>query len=454
VGQNKKTKTSVNEIIPSRCIVSNPEIESEIIRLFNAHWPGVNITRGKLWNPSPNPISLNKSTLLTINPDNYMIANKTDGVRYAMILLTNPVDGQKLALMMDRSLKIYEISVCASKEYFSGTILDGELIYDDIVDNGQTRKQLTCYFFDVVSVAGISVTNHNLVERRKHIAKIIDLDYGILQTGVYQEKKQKAIELASQGKIVPLFNSHEELMFKTKRMWYAKDIERALSVEVSHKSDGLIFTPINEPVRNNTHWTCYKWKTSHTLDLHTTLSSKDSGYKCKLSFGDDRDLREKVVELPLFNACKGFVYHDELKRATTSLANLMSGKQTLEKPEPNQFNEYSLVYLVPNVNSKMFVDLISGLMHSDNQQPVNFIGEFELEWMSDENRIAKYLQYVESSVADSQNVGLNKLVIECKLVRVRTDKNVPNNFRTVQQTILNLKEGITGHDLMNQLTSK
>lgn len=449
--EKRRKQIFANKIIPSKSLIEDEDVKLEIIRLFNTHWPAVKISNGKLWNPSPNPISLDLHTLSGIKPQNYLVAEKTDGVRYMFILLKNPKTKKNIALMMDRACRLYEVSVCAKSRYFEGSIFDGELVYD--FDGGE---QLAYYIFDAVCIANNNIASLNLTERRRHINHVITIDEQVLQTGMYQEKKQRAESLAQQGKIVPLFNNYEEIIFKAKDMFPLIDTKRVLSLKMNHKCDGLIFTPIEDPVRNNTHWNCFKWKMNHTLDLSmnllkTEMSNKQDtrnncGYKCKLYFGDDRNLMTRVHKLPLRNACRGFLYHNNIE----SLKLINTGVEAVNE-------QCKTIYFIPDLQSKLFAELISELEASESTPQIDIIGEFELERVTDQLRIENYLSHMKENgvyahqLPDGKEIA--QVLIQCKLIRIRNDKDVPNNFRTVQQTVLNLEEGITANDLVQCITT-
>ena len=56
----------------------------------------------KPYNPSPNPVSISKEILCIITNENYVVAEKTDGVRYMLVLCSRDNDNKHVAAMIDR----------------------------------------------------------------------------------------------------------------------------------------------------------------------------------------------------------------------------------------------------------------------------------------------------------------------------------------------------------------
>jgi hypothetical protein len=80
-------------------------------------------------NPSPNPISISAEALAAMNPAEYVVAEKIDGVRYALVLCRDHV-GEPVAVMINRACEQYQVRVCADASYFDGTLIDGELAWE------------------------------------------------------------------------------------------------------------------------------------------------------------------------------------------------------------------------------------------------------------------------------------------------------------------------------------
>jgi hypothetical protein len=83
------------------------------------------------YNPAPNPVSLSQESLATITSDEYVVAEKTDGVRYSLLLCTDPSqDERPVAVLMDRSCNKWALpGVKAPRNLFTEcSLFDGELV--------------------------------------------------------------------------------------------------------------------------------------------------------------------------------------------------------------------------------------------------------------------------------------------------------------------------------------
>jgi hypothetical protein len=119
---------------------------------------------------------------------------------------------------------MFEVPIILKKNVYDGTILDGEL-YEG-----------TLMVYDAVLVAGQSVWNKNLTER-------LDAARGLMKSVIYMKSDQYRL--------------------KCKTFHHMRDFETFMDVylpTVDQKIDGLVFTPINDPIRIGTHETMFKWK--------------------------------------------------------------------------------------------------------------------------------------------------------------------------------------------------
>ena len=86
-------------------------------------------------NPAPNPISIERKHLGNLRRNQYVVAEKSDGVRY-LLLLTRDLQGRNVAVMADRTYRFWEVEVLASAAYFDsgGSLFDGELVWSSAGD--------------------------------------------------------------------------------------------------------------------------------------------------------------------------------------------------------------------------------------------------------------------------------------------------------------------------------
>ena len=127
-----------------------------------------------LWNapsdrfPGAHPTGLTRQNLPLLCTAPYVAALKTDGVRF-MLLLTQRPDGEPIALMIDRGWRMYEVCVWASVAFFKGTLLDGELVFNE----SPSAASLHFLVFDVVCVSANHVAHRSFGERLQIIHDVL-----------------------------------------------------------------------------------------------------------------------------------------------------------------------------------------------------------------------------------------------------------------------------------------
>src|SRR4051812_13147426 len=78
------------------------------------------------------PVELNKKNANQLHHMEFVTAEKTDGIRHYLILGTWPErdKNQEFSLLVDRTGKMFEISVTAPKHLFKTSCFDGELVWE------------------------------------------------------------------------------------------------------------------------------------------------------------------------------------------------------------------------------------------------------------------------------------------------------------------------------------
>lgn len=181
--------------------------------------------------PGPQPISIERKHMPLLKKNDYVVCEKTDGVRHMLLAFT--FENKNVSVLINRALDMFESKIKFPKTAFQGTLLDGELyqdrfmVYDILVNRGQNVGQL------------------NFLERLELMEKVIN----------------STISMKS-----------DSIKIKLKTFHAMNDFENFLYnylPTVSQKVDGLVFTPINEPIRIGTHETLFKWKEKNhnTIDF-------------------------------------------------------------------------------------------------------------------------------------------------------------------------------------------
>jgi hypothetical protein len=172
--------------------------------------------------PGPQPISIEYKHFPILKKGNYVVCEKTDGQRYMMVAIM--FEGKKKCVFVNRAFDMFEVPINLKKNVYDGTILDGEL-YEN-----------TLMVYDAVRVAGKSVWDLDLLQR-------LGFALSVIQPVIYMKMDKYRLKL---------------------KTFYAMDKFREFLDEhlptVNQETDGLVFTPVNEPVRIGTHETMFKWK--------------------------------------------------------------------------------------------------------------------------------------------------------------------------------------------------
>ena len=107
--------------------------------------------------PGPNPVSIERKDFEKLKTKKYVIAEKTDGVRF--IMMFTRLFGFKVCTIIDRSMSSYLVPLKSiPRVLFQGTIFDGELTVD--------KHGKKCFIlFDAVVVSGVTVSQLDLGSR-------------------------------------------------------------------------------------------------------------------------------------------------------------------------------------------------------------------------------------------------------------------------------------------------
>jgi hypothetical protein len=212
-----------------------------LLHFIHAAWDGSDGVRF----PGPQPVSIERRHFPLLKRQPYVVCEKTDGVRHLLVGLP---DGT--VAIMNRALNYEIVRIRIPKD----TLLDGELVRDK---NGRMLFMV----YDAVRVKGESVGALPLDQR---------LD------------KARAVVRA----IIKTAGAPFEVRVKT--MWPLGAEFPALD-SFEYETDGVVLTPVNEPVRIGTHETMFKWKPHEriTIDFElrngTDLFVQDRGVPYKES---------------------------------------------------------------------------------------------------------------------------------------------------------------------------
>lgn len=188
--------------------------------------------------PGPQPISIEFKHFPILRSNQYVVCEKTDGVRHMMVAIM--YEGKKHCVFVNRNFQMFSVPLHCKSSVFDGTILDGELYGD------------TFLVYDTVMIEGTVVGHLDFISRLGHAEKVI----------------KGLISMKSDRVKVKLKKFHVMKEFKTFMNDYLPTVKESM--------DGLIFTPVNEQVRMGTHETMFKWKPKekNTIDFLAKVDAR------------------------------------------------------------------------------------------------------------------------------------------------------------------------------------
>jgi hypothetical protein len=169
--------------------------------------------------PGPQPVSIERVHMKQLRTVPYLVCEKNDGVRNMLVCFE--FESKKICAFVNRAFEARITTLAVPR----GTILDGEMMSDVFL------------VYDAVLIKGENVSQQPLTERLHKANQMCKTIVGPIRV-----------------RVKPMFPMSE----------VQKVIDR-----LDDKTDGMIFTPVNEPVRMGTHETLFKWKPrSHiTIDF-------------------------------------------------------------------------------------------------------------------------------------------------------------------------------------------
>jgi hypothetical protein len=198
--------------------------------------------------PGPQPVSIERRHFPLLSRQPYFVCEKTDGVRHFLLSIDKGV------FIVDRAFHIEAVKIRISKD----TLLDGELVN---LKNGKRAFVV----HDAVMVKGEDLTGAPLDQRLDKARAVVK---AIIKTATAPfEVRVKTMTDLKDFVTFPDLNSFD------------------------YETDGLVFTPVAEPIRMGTHETMFKWKPRERITIDFELRNS------KELFVQDRGIPYKESEL-------------------------------------------------------------------------------------------------------------------------------------------------------------
>ncbi len=188
------------------------------------------------WFPGPQPISIERRHFPLLKKSEYLVCEKTDGVRHFLVAFDDA--GEKKVALVNRSFAATYYKYTLPKD----TLLDGELV------TRTSDQKLVFLVHDAVMIRGESLIDAPLTER-------LDKARALCRTII----------------------SKTPFVTMVKTMYPLGEIAK-LDEKSHFVTDGLIFTPVNEPIRTGTHETLFKWKPREHITIDFLIKNNTDLY--------------------------------------------------------------------------------------------------------------------------------------------------------------------------------
>lgn len=178
--------------------------------------------------PGPQPVSIERRHFCEFKKRAYVACEKTDGTRHLLVCFEH--EGRRVAFLVNRAFDLVPVSTMIPR----GTLLDGELVS---IKNNETKPVFLIH--DAVRVKGTDLKRENLLDR-------LEAARTLLKSIVRSTKDPFDIRVKT---MTPFPGPLPDL------------------ASFPWETDGLIFTPIHEPIRMGTHETLFKWKPRERITI-------------------------------------------------------------------------------------------------------------------------------------------------------------------------------------------
>lgn len=213
--------------------------------------------------PGSQPVSFTREHLEhALMEKDYLVCEKSDGLRVLMLVLVNPDTGEEGTFLVDRENEYYMVPgfhFPRSNKNFdtphNGAILDGELVFS--TNPATSIRELRYLIFDCLAMDMQSVMHKNLYKRLYHAQHDFHKPY---------------MELRH---TYPEACSHFPFKLDFKNMTQPFKIDKIFKEmkNLTYVSDGLVLTCCETPYTPGTDQTLLKWKPAeeNTIDFKVKL---------------------------------------------------------------------------------------------------------------------------------------------------------------------------------------
>ncbi|SCM11072.1 RNA guanylyltransferase, putative [Plasmodium chabaudi adami] len=422
--------------------------------------------------PGSNPVSLTKHNIKNLFNKDYLICEKTDGVRYFLFIVSNTT------FLIDRNYDIFKndmhiptIDNLEVKQQL--TLLDGELVEDTIYNEkkGIEEKKIVYLIYDGLFIQRKDITNLSYLERLTNV-----YNYVITPLKMYKNKK-KASKNGHPSNNNDNDNDNENNDIGEIESANSKKRKNTTNPDEETKND------IDNSLENLPNQNDEKNKRENQKELTFSVENKINDEHAELTGDEGSDLEsENTEEEPLSIYLKDFYsisQISELLKVMKKLPHTSDGIifTPLNYPYVTG-NFYQLLKWKPlNLNT---VDFGIETIYDDNNIPVKFelfiaingirasykcyLAEYgdvykQLLQMAINNKISHYIiecYYVSKNIYSiCKNDDLTEKKVEGGWIaqKIRYDKNIPNDITTLNKVMHSILDNITIDTLIKEVAT-
>ena len=321
---------------PKGFLIKNKSFINYLTKTINLNYQ---IKGNDLTFPAPQPVSLERKDFEKLQKYQYSVSVKLDGIRFLLYFIRDKNERNQ-CILINRALNFYSVYLDVEQSMFNGTLLDGELIYN----NQYNRWDFSVH--DAIILSG------NKVNKLPHSVRLTDTRL-CLNTFVNYYNENNVFNI-----YVKYFYSFENFEIFKKEVF-----------DQSENNDGIIFMPENLPVISGTQYSMLKWKPEkkHTFDF--LVKESDIGLEAYVFHMSNlklfANIHKKTTEGKTFiDSCKELNnYKDECIVECTFDKNINNFNPILirtDKTHPNSLRtiERTLFNINENIQLEEFVELL------------------------------------------------------------------------------------------------
>ena len=404
------------------------------------------------------PKSLTRKSLKTLseNPVNYLVCEKSDGIRYLLIvtnlgecfLSSRNEDYHLVKILLPKNL------VDDDEERKINFIFDGELILDTFTFKNEQNikpqdKYDLCYLiFDCIVFNGQIVTNKNYDERLEHALRFISIKNTSRELLLkLKPKEMPDLDFTQLGKRHPI-------SIYLKDFFQLNDCRFILNkfvAKLPHHNDGLIFTQTNHFYEVGPTDSIIKWKEPHQNTADFLIVNN-------FNFDPEKYGRHVVdLYVSFFNRetkDNDFVLFDYMivdEEFFDKIGEEIGVNEPMDDVEYKNKTDKEVLIAECKFDSSFTSDHLKQLCND------------YIDQMNDLNDLIS-LSALCSDQINNENIKQNlRMCFEKKLkgmkgnwvvIKFRTDKKLPNGLNTAQNVFNSITENVTKEEVFEKLCRK